>query len=235
MWDETGMSKGYQMKDLSQAKGYFAIAPSQGVSSLLATLCQKPGDCLIGLDRTKPYIQYLLSNCQNLQQLTAYFTSPTQNWQVNPWQDIEVRDRLDTLTNCEGVQLEEMPLTENGEINLNLLFGGNSSFGKTARQQQQPRTQTEHQLVQIFEEVLKLSPVGIEDNFFELGGHSLLATQLVSRIRQTFEIDVPLTMVFQSSTIIELAERVDGIRSLLIDIQTAPSEDLKPGEEEIEL
>nr|WP_293082850.1 phosphopantetheine-binding protein [Okeania sp. SIO3B5] len=128
-----------------------------------------------------------------------------------------------------------MPLTENGEINLNLLFGGNSSFGKTARQQQQPRTQTEHQLVQIFEEVLKLSPVGIEDNFFELGGHSLLATQLVSRIRQTFEIDVPLTMVFQSSTIIELAERVDGIRSLLIDIQTAPSEDLKPGEEEIEL
>lgn len=232
MWDEIGMSQGYQMKELSQAKGYCAIAPSQGLTSLLATLSQPPGYWFIGLDSTKPYIQYLLSNCQNLQQLTAYFTSG-EKWAVNPWQDLQVRDLLGTLTHCEGVQLEEMPLTETGDIDLRQLLGSN--LNSKDPQNQQPRTPTEHQLVQIFEAVLKVSPVGIYDNFFELGGHSLLATQLVSRICQTFEIDIPLNLVFQSSTLLELAERIDGICTLLVDAQVNPTEDLQPGEEEIEL
>ena len=64
-----------------------------------------------------------------------------------------------------------------------------------------PRNETEEKLAKIFQEVLNVEKVGIYDNFFELGGHSLLATQLVSRIRNELEIELPLKELFQTPTI----------------------------------
>ncbi|GHO57926.1 non-ribosomal peptide synthetase/type I polyketide synthase [Ktedonobacter robiniae] len=68
-----------------------------------------------------------------------------------------------------------------------------------------PRTNEEQLLAQIWQEVLGSEQIDIHANFLEMGGHSLLATQLVSRIRTTFQVELPLRSFFESATIAGLA------------------------------
>lgn len=72
-----------------------------------------------------------------------------------------------------------------------------------------PTTATEQEIVKVWEELLGITPIGIKDNFFELGGHSLLATQVVSRIRDTLQIEVALDNLFAAPTIAELAKQIE--------------------------
>ncbi len=70
---------------------------------------------------------------------------------------------------------------------------------------QPPRTPIEETLVDIWGKLLGIEKIGIHDNFFTLGGHSLLATQVISWIRKLFQVEIPLSQLFESPTIAELA------------------------------
>ena len=59
--------------------------------------------------------------------------------------------------------------------------------------------------MQIWEEILNVHPVGVHDNFFDLGGHSLTATQVVSRVINQFQLEIPLQSLFQSPTVAAMA------------------------------
>jgi acyl carrier protein len=73
-----------------------------------------------------------------------------------------------------------------------------------------PRTELEARLAAIWKELLNLRNIGVHDNFFDLGGHSLLAVQLLSRVRQTFGVDLSLEVVYSGEfTIAELAKAMD--------------------------
>jgi acyl carrier protein len=56
--------------------------------------------------------------------------------------------------------------------------------------------------------LLGVQAISVNDNFFDRGGHSLLATQVVSRIRATFGIDMPLRAMFDTATLAELADLI---------------------------
>jgi acyl transferase domain-containing protein len=71
-----------------------------------------------------------------------------------------------------------------------------------------PQSDLESRLVEIWQELLAIERIGMNDNFFELGGHSLLLTRLVERLRETFDVQLPLEEVFQRSTIRELADLI---------------------------
>ncbi|MHC0067443.1 SDR family NAD(P)-dependent oxidoreductase [Nostoc sp. UIC 10890] len=203
MWNETGISHGYQFQELSRAKGYFIITPQQGFYSFLAALSGSEHNLLIGLDGTKTNVEHLIRDCQPKQKLTAYFTSPTPELAALSLQKLQLHDRFGIPNQINFVQLEQIPLTQRGEINreqIAAIYGGLNTSEQT-----KPRNQTERQLVEIFQEVLNLPSVGIHDNFFSLGGHSLLAVRLMSEIQQQFQKNLPLATLFQNPTIERLA------------------------------
>jgi len=103
------------------------------------------------------------------------------------------------------VSLAELPLTANGKLDRKALPAPNGSRPVLEREFVAPRTETETVLAGIWSEVLRVSQVGIHDNFFELGGHSLLATTVVSRIRTSFSVELPLRYIFEAPTVARLA------------------------------
>jgi amino acid adenylation domain-containing protein len=109
------------------------------------------------------------------------------------------------------VHLKKLPLTLNGKVNHAAL-----PSLEEARQQQlkrnytAPRNATQEVLAGIWSEVLSVERISIKDNFFELGGHSLLATQVMSRVREAFQAEVPLRALFETPTIEGIATRVEA-------------------------
>ncbi|MBD2678430.1 MULTISPECIES: condensation domain-containing protein [Nostoc] len=71
-----------------------------------------------------------------------------------------------------------------------------------------PRTLIEERLAEIWSTVLGLKNIGVDDNFLGLGGHSLLAFQILCRIRDIFQVDLPIRHFFEAATIAEIAQSI---------------------------
>ncbi|MFJ2685159.1 non-ribosomal peptide synthase/polyketide synthase [Pseudomonas sp. NPDC087342] len=95
--------------------------------------------------------------------------------------------------------LTQLPLTPNGKVDRKALPSPDASLLQSTYVA--PQTATQHKVAEIWQAVLKLEQVGLSDNFFELGGHSLLVTQVISRVRQALNVQVPLRTLFEHSTL----------------------------------
>lgn len=140
-------------------------------------------------------------------QLVAYIVA-------NPEQilsQVELRRFLqgrlpDYMVPASFVFLDNLPLNPNGKIDRRALPAPHISDLGLSTNFVAPQNATEEVLASIWVKVLRLEQVGIHDNFFELGGHSLLATQVMSRVRQAFQIEMPLQILFENPTIASLAQ-----------------------------
>ncbi|HEX2252377.1 MAG TPA: condensation domain-containing protein, partial [Thermoanaerobaculia bacterium] len=119
------------------------------------------------------------------------------------------------------VLLPELPLTPNGKVDRRALP---APEGRPAeRELVAPRTPVEAAVAEIWAELLRTGPLGIDDDFFELGGHSLLATRVVSRLKERFAVDLPLRALFEAPT-------VAGLAALVAGLERSREEALVPGE-----
>ncbi len=142
------------------------------------------------------------------QQLVAYLVSSTKP-NLNNLRNFLKQKLPEYMIPAAFVVLDSLPLTPNGKLNRRALPAPDkNSF--VASKYIPPRDRTEAKLVQIWSELLNINPVGIKDNFFELGGHSLLAINLMAKIRQQFDRNLPLTTLFSSPTIAELAQVIQS-------------------------
>jgi acyl carrier protein len=111
------------------------------------------------------------------------------------------------------VGLDSLPLTPNGKVDRRILPVVDTLSLDTKEDYVAPRTTVEEELAGIWAKVLGKQQVGIgiHDNFFELGGHSLLATQLTSRIRDAFQVELPVRQLFEAPTVATLAKHIETI------------------------
>ena len=108
------------------------------------------------------------------------------------------------------VIVQAIPLSPNGKADRRLLPAPDEAANE--HEYVAPRTSAEQIIAGVWEEVLAIERPSVEQNFFEIGGHSLLGAQIISRLRASFRIDIPLKALFESPTIAGLAERVEALQ-----------------------
>jgi mycobactin peptide synthetase MbtE len=108
------------------------------------------------------------------------------------------------------VELAEIPITAHGKIDRRALPEPQI---QSATEFRAPDTETEHEIVALFAELLERDRVGADDSFFDLGGHSLLATKLVAAVRARCGVELGVADVFEHATVAGLAAKVDELRA----------------------
>jgi amino acid adenylation domain-containing protein len=127
----------------------------------------------------------------------------------------------DYMIPSDVIELAAIPLTSNGKTDRNALPAIDPRTLRTIAAL--PSTDVELKLAKIWAEVLGVDAVGLEDNFFDLGGHSLMLVTLFSRINREFEMRLPITAIFETSNLAELAKLLKSSARLssLVPVQTS--------------
>ena len=154
---------------------------------------------------------------------------------------VELRERLsrtlpDYMLPAAWVLLDSLPLTPNGKVDRRALpapEGGRPDLGALYMA---PSSSLEELLAGVWAEALRLERLGVHDNFFNLGGHSLLAMQVVSRIGEMLEVEVPLRRLFEAPTVAGLAagllrqapshEELERAAALVLDLLRLSEEEV---------
>lgn len=127
------------------------------------------------------------------------------------------------------ISLDAFPVTANGKLDRGALPAPDGSRPQLARVYVAAQTPVEEELVTIWSEILGVTRIGLDDDFFDLGGHSLLAVKMLSRVLESFDVDLYLNAIFEHSTIRELAGTItsalldsaddDELSSLLAEVE----------------
>jgi acyl carrier protein len=211
MWDEIGMSRNYPLKELTRARGYYAISGPQGLYSFLVGLHHGKTHLLVGLNDSNKLIRKYTEAGSALQKMSAYFVARSDQPDAADFREFVVGDRFGTPTTCEFVQLESMPLTANGDINRPLMAVRGARPGPVAREIIAPRTELERRIAALWQEVFATPQGSIHDNFFDAGGDSMMAMRLLSRLREVFNVEMSLRRFFEAPTVAGLAEAIGAI------------------------
>jgi acyl carrier protein len=110
--------------------------------------------------------------------------------------------------------LDAFPLSPSGKVDRKALPAPEGLRPELEAEFVAPRNETETQLAEIGAQLLGLDRIGVFDNFFSLGGHSLLATQFISRVRESFQVELPLRALFEHPTIADLAVDLENAKKI---------------------
>ena len=169
------------------------------------------------------------------QRLAAYYVSEDgEAIEVNELRSHLKQQVPDYMVPAVFMHLDSMPLTTSGKIDRKALPVPELSRDDLKTKYMAPRNEQEEKLAAIVSELLNIEKVGVYDNFFELGGHSLLATKFMSRIREIFEVELPLRKFFEAPTISELAQAIISPEAMRVDEDAPQIETIERGNEDLE-
>jgi hypothetical protein len=183
MWDETGISRGYRFKELSQRLGYRTLAPEQALSVLEAALAAPHPVCFVGIDETVP-------------RMHAETTA-----RPLPLAEIEIAEAGDgtglaAVTDAFGTPVA---VTRSAAV----------AAESAAREAPACRTAVEDLVAQVWREVLELEQrPAPEDNLFDLGAQSLLMPRLQNRLAEALGIEIDILDLFEHCTLQTMADHL---------------------------
>ncbi|MBV6623051.1 MAG: amino acid adenylation domain-containing protein [Rivularia sp. (in: Bacteria)] len=151
----------------------------------------------------------IVSHESNRQQIVAYIilNSDSQKPEFNYLREFLKQKLPDYMIPSAFIIIDSLPLTPNGKLDYHALPTPKITLNSN-HQKVLARNPIEKQLTEIWAEVLDLIEISIHENFFTLGGHSLLATQIMSKIRQIWQIELPLSCLFEMPTIALLSAEI---------------------------
>jgi len=117
------------------------------------------------------------------------------------------------------VRLEAFPLTPNGKIDRAALPAPAPENTLHDTLSAAAPTPTQQRVIEILTALLGHQKIGLEDDFFLLGGHSLLGAQLIAKLRETFQVELALRTVFDTPTVVALAEEIERLTAKPGDAQ----------------
>lgn len=145
------------------------------------------------------------------QRLIAYVVGNENTPTPGEWRTFLIQRLPEYMIPSLFVRLDKLPLLPNGKVNRHALPVPDASRPELRKAFVAPENPTQARLVEIWMNVLGIDRVGIHDDFFELGGDSILATRLVSRVRRTFSVELPLRELFWKTTVFELAVAIEEL------------------------
>jgi amino acid adenylation domain-containing protein len=154
--------------------------------------------------------------------LVAYVVPMATLPPVSELRDFLARELPEYMLPATFVKLDALPFAASGKVNRSALPAPTEENMLRDETFLGPRTPTEQRVAAIVASLLGLERVGVNDNFFYLGGNSLFGTQVIARLRDAFNVDLPLLKLFDHPTVADLAAEVE--RMLVANLD-AMSED----------
>ncbi len=147
----------------------------------------------------------------------------------------ELRERLERelpghLVPSAFVLIDALPRGPTGKVDRASLPDPDTPRPSSEPDFAEPQTEDELRLTEIWKEVLGLEILSVDDSFFEIGGHSLLAIRLLGRIREAFDVELPMDALFEFPTVRGTLESIETLRWA-----TNESEPDSEGHESVEL
>jgi amino acid adenylation domain-containing protein len=158
-----------------------------------ATLGQLPG--------IKEAVAVVREDQPGAKRLVAYVVPAAESLSPGDLRQCLKQTLPEYMVPAHFVVMDALPLTPNGKVNRRALPIPDTSQSQVETDFVAPRSPYEDAVAEIWRDSLGLGQIGILDNFFDLGGHSLLAAKIVSRLKTTFAVDIPLRAFFDSPTI----------------------------------
>jgi len=133
------------------------------------------------------------------------------------------RQLPDYMVPATLVRIDALPVTANGKIDYAALPAPSAANALADDKFVAPRTMVEERLAGLLRPLLHVDRVSVKDNFFLLGGHSLLGTQLISRISESFGVELSLLNLFDHPTLEEMSVEVEKL--ILAKVEAMSAED----------
>jgi len=150
-------------------------------------------------------------------QLVGYVVPSGSSPSVSELREFLAKELPEYMVPSIFVNLDALPYAPSGKVNRLALPVPNESNMMRDQVFHQPNSETEKSVSVIVASLLGLPRVGVNDNFFYLGGNSLFGTQLIARLRDAFQVEVPLLSLFDHPTISELSVEVERLMLAKLD------------------